>query len=94
MVVGVLQTITLNQTDQGFSANWESSIFERKYFASLGFKPRTFSYPGIETCYQRLHFLFVENELHVERDVDDDVEDDVGVWVEVDDEVLLHVSLL
>ena len=39
-------------------------------------------------------FFVVENELHVEGDVDDDVEDDVGVWVEVDDEVLLHVSLL
>ena len=39
-------------------------------------------------------FFVVENELHVEGDVDDDVEDDVGVWVEVDDEVPLHVSLL
>ena len=27
-------------------------------------------------------------------DVEDDVVDDVGVWVEVDDKVPLHVSLL
>ena len=39
---------------------WKQYLWKKVYFASLGFKPETFSFPGIETFYQWLHFLLLK----------------------------------